>query len=89
MGWRGVGEWHKGSSICDTPAKELENLRPVVSKNTILLLRQRQDSQIAIYIDPKQHWTSKVISQIKEWVMWYYKIHILTNFVLKECAYSN
>ena len=55
MGWRGVGEWHKGSSICDTPAKESEDLRPVVSKNTILLLRQRQDSQIAIYIDPKQH----------------------------------
>ena len=55
MGWWGVGEWHKGSSICDTPAKELEDLRPVVSKNTILLLRQRQDSQIAIYIDPKQH----------------------------------
>ena len=42
--------------------QKMQNLRPAASKNIILSLWHHQDSQFAIYIDPK-HRTSKVINQ--------------------------
>ena len=41
----------KGYSCCNTPAKNLQNLRPAASKVMILRLWHDQDSQVAIYID--------------------------------------
>ena len=61
-GWGGGGVGRKGSLLCDTPAKKLQNLRPAASKVMILRLQHHQDSQVVIYIDAKL-WTSKVINQ--------------------------
>ena len=58
MLWRG----HKGSSFCCTPTKKLQNLWSAISKKKVLRLRHYQDSQIAIYIDPKLS-TSILINQ--------------------------
>ena len=73
----------KGYSFCGAPAKKWQNLRPAASKIIILGLRHHQDSQAVIYIDTKLR-ISKVINQ---------KILIsekgeMTNFILKECAYT-
>ena len=43
----------KGSLFCNTLAKILQNLRPAAPTNIILRLLYHQDSQVAIYIDPK------------------------------------
>ena len=52
---------HKGSSFCGTPAKYLQILRPAANKVMILRLWHHQDSQVAIYIDPRLS-TNKVIN---------------------------
>ena len=49
----GGGEGHKGPSFCGTPAKKLQNLRPVESYIKILRLRHHQESQVAIKIDSR------------------------------------
>ena len=51
--WVGVGgRGNKGSLLCDTSAKKLQNLRPEATKVTILRLRHHHDGQVDIYIDP-------------------------------------
>ena len=49
---KGLGG-HKGSSLSSTPAIKMQNLQPPASKNIILQLRHHQDSQVAVYINPK------------------------------------
>ena len=48
----GGGGEHKGSLLCETQAKKLQNLKLAACKGIILRLRY-QDSQVAIYINSR------------------------------------